>query len=310
MKEQTVTFSNNGITLAGTMALPATDGPYPAVVMVPGSGQVDRDESHKKMKINTFNEFARLLADRGIASLRYDKRGVGESQGDYYATGFHDNVGDTRAAFEWLKNSEEIRTDRVFLLGHSEGAFIATRLAGSGLDTAGIILLAGGAQSGEASLVWQAEQVIKGMKGFQKWLIDTLHIDALKAQRKSIEKIKKSTKDSYRVQMITKLNAKWMRELLAYDPAEDLASITVPVLAMTGSKDIQVDPQDLARMAGLIKAPFEHHIIPDVTHMLRADPGQASLSTYKEQVKKPVDPRLTGLMLEWMEKQLKGSDGG
>jgi uncharacterized protein len=235
MNEQHITFSNAGITLAGTLALPSTGGPYPAVVMIPGSGQVDRDENHKKIKINTFNEFARLLADRGIASLRYDKRGVGESQGDYFATGFYDNAADARAAFVWIQTRTDVIAEKVFLLGHSEGAFIASNLMGNGLEAAGIILLAGGAQVGEAELVWQAQQVIKGMKGFQKWLIDTLHIDAMKAQRKSIEKIKKSTKDSYRVQLIARLNAKWMREFLTYNPADDVKKITVPVLALTGS---------------------------------------------------------------------------
>jgi uncharacterized protein len=63
-------------------------------------------------------------------------------------------------------------------------------------------------------------------------------------------------------------------------------------------------------MAGMITAPFEHRVIPDVTHMLRADPGEASISTYKQQVTKPVDPRVTGYVLKWLEKQIAGGETG
>ena len=124
------------------------------------------------------------------------------------------------------------------------------------------------------------------MTGFNKWLIGALHVDVRKSQLKAFAKIKKSTKDSYRVQGIRRINAKWMREFLAYDPAEDLARIEVPVLAITGSKDIQVNPADLDVMAALVRSEFEPHVVPDLTHLLRADDSaMPSINTYKEQLK-------------------------
>ena len=103
--------------------------------------------------------------------------------------------------------------------------------------------------------------------------------------------------------MLTKINAKWMREFLAYDPSVDLARIRRPILAVTGAKDIQVDPANLARMAELITAPFEPHVVPDVTHLLRRETGTPSISSYRKQVREPVDPRVVELILEWLERQ-------
>ena len=112
--------------------------------------------------------------------------------GDYWETGFFDHVTDAGAALGFLKAQPEVRPEKVFLLGHSEGALIATRLAGTGAQVAGVILLAGPAQTGEQVLIWQSAQVLKGMHGFNKWLIDLFHIDARKAQQKQLDKLKRS----------------------------------------------------------------------------------------------------------------------
>jgi pimeloyl-ACP methyl ester carboxylesterase len=299
--EQEVTFQSGPLHLAGTLTLPDGDGPWPGVVLIPGSGMVDRNENTKKLAIDVFGQLALYLADRGVATLRYDKAGVGASEGDFYDSGFFDHVDDASSALAYLKSRAEIRPDLTFLLGHSEGALIATRLAGTGAKVAGAILLAGSARSGEELLRWQLLQVVKGMRGFNKWLIDLFHIDVVKSQARQLDKIKRSTKNVYRAQLFTKINAKWMREFLAYNPAADMPNIHVPVLAITGSKDIQVDPADLDRMAELVPAEFEKHEVPDVTHLLRAEPGEPSLSTYKAQVRQPVDGRVLSLIATWLK---------
>ncbi|HVM73089.1 MAG TPA: hypothetical protein VMT91_15100, partial [Anaerolineales bacterium] len=180
---------------------------------------------------------------------------------------------------------------------------IATRLAGSHVQAAGVILLAGPAQNGEQVLVWQSARVVKGMGGFNKWLIDLFHIDVAKAQRKQLEKLKRTKKDWVRIQLVAKLNAKWFREFMAYEPAEDLAKIQTPVLAITGTKDIQVDPADLERMAGLVRSEFEAHAVPDLTHILRAEPGEPTINTYRQQVTRPVDGRVLELISGWLKKR-------
>ena len=303
--EHDISFPFGSLTLAGTVMLPDAQGTFPGVVLIPGSGQVDRNENAKKLAINAFCEIATDLANNGIASLRYDKRGVGSSQGDFWATGFYDNISDAFAVLRFFKSYERVRSDQVFALGHSEGAVIATRLGAMNTDIAGVILLAGTAQPGEDVMLWQGEKAVKGMRGFNGFLINALHINVQKAQRKQFEKIKRSTKDWYRIQLIAKLNAKWMREFLTYNPADDLPKIQVPVLAITGSKDIQVDPSDLKRMAGLVTSEFEGHKILDVTHILRTEAGKATLSTYRQQVQGPVDKRVLDTISDWLQRHIE-----
>lgn len=305
MQEYEIRFRSDDAELAGTLTLPAMEGPFPAVLLVPGSGPIDRNENHKKIHLNVFSDISSYLVRHGIASLRYDKRGIGQSEGDYWSAGFHSNARDALAALQFLKRQNTIRSEHIFMLGHSEGALIATRLAGGGAEIAGIILLAGAAQTGEAILKWQAQQIVEGLKGFNGWIIRTFHIDVAKAQQKQIDKIKKSKKDWYRQQLIAKINAKWFREFMTYDPAEDLSKITVPALAITGSKDIQVDPADLERMVNLVKAPFEYHVIPNMTHTLRIQEGEARISNYREEVKEPVTSQLLEMIVHWLQNRIE-----
>jgi len=309
MIEREVTFQSGSLRLAGTLAVPDGQGPFPGVLLIAGSGQVDRNESHKSLPINVLREIAGHLGRHGIATLRYDKRGVGASDGDFWKTGFYDNVSDASSALQSLKDQEITLPQKVFMCGHSEGALIATRLAAEGADVAGIVLLSGTAQAGEEVIKWQARKVMKGMRGPIKWLIKLLRIDVIKTQQKQIDKIKRSSKDWYRTQIIAKVNAKWMREFMAYDPSEDLPRIRVPVLAITGSKDIQVDPQDLARMSEIVRAEFESHEVADVTHILRAEEGEPSVSTYKKQARRPVDARVLQLISDWLSRQVAAPAG-
>jgi len=304
MQEHEIRFKSGEIDLAGTLALPSSNGPFPTVLFITGSGPIDRNENHKKLHLNIFDDISHYLAENGIASLRYDKRGTGDSQGDYWKTGFYDNSQDALAALQYLKLQNNIQKENIFILGHSEGALQAMRLAGGGAEVAGIILLAGGAQSGEAILKWQAIEIAKGLKGINGWLIKILRIDISKAQQKQIDKIKKSKQDYFRSQLVAKINAKWFREFMDYNPAEDLQRITVPVLAINGSKDIQIDSSDLDRMANLIKAPFEPHLIPNMTHLLRIEEGDAAISKYKKELKKPLEPMVLEIVLQWMQRRI------
>ena len=104
-----------------------------------------------------------------------------------------------------------------------------------------------------------------------------------------------------RIQLFNKLNARWFREFLAYNPSEDLPRVQVPLLAITGEKDIQVDANDLKLMAEIVKSSFEYHIVPDVTHLLRSTKGEGSISEYKKLVNEPLDPRILQLVLTWLQ---------
>ena len=272
------------------------------MILITGSGQIDRDENAKHFGINVFNELSRHLAERGLDSLRYDKRGAGKSEGDFWSAGLYDNAADVAAAVEFVRAQQSVGTGKIFLLGHSEGAYLAAKVAAETPGLAGVVLLAGGARPCEEELRWQAVQIAKGLTGFSAFLVKLLRIDVVKTQAKQLERIRRSTADWFRVQLVAKVNAKWMREFLAYDPAADLSRVSCPVLAITGEKDIQVSPDNLQLMASLVKAPFESHVVPDVTHILRADPGPPRLAAYREQAKRPLDPRVVDLILEWLER--------
>ncbi|MDX1450233.1 MAG: alpha/beta hydrolase, partial [Acidimicrobiia bacterium] len=116
---------------------------------------------------------------------------------------------------------------------------------------------------------------------------------------KRLEQIKATTEDTARIQLV-EMNVRWFREFLAHDPARSLEKISIPVLAVTGGKDIQVDPHDTDRICELVGASCTARIIPDMTHLLRFDAGEPSVRTYKKQAERPVDSRLTDLVGTWI----------
>lgn len=312
--EEAVTFTSGALVLSGTLTTPSADAnvpsPSPAVMLLPGSGRTDRDDNVKALAINLFPQLVAELSTIGFATFRYDKRGIGSSEGDYWTTGFDDRFADASAAVAWLAGRPEVDPKRIFVLGHSEGAMIAVRLAAGGEAVggeavAGVVLLGGSAKTGEETMLWQGRQIAPTITGFNKFVIKLLHIDVVKSQVKGINRLKATTTDIARMQG-QKINAKWVREFLAYDPAPDLAKVRVPVLAITGANDIQVDPDDLRLIAELVPADVESHVVPDVTHLLRADPSRAGLKDYRKQAKRPIDPRVLGYVTAWLKAHARG----
>jgi pimeloyl-ACP methyl ester carboxylesterase len=303
---QELTFTSDGVSLAGTLQLPQTAGPHPAALLISGSGPIDRDSNTRRLQIDVMRQVAARLSQAGIASLRYDKRGIGASAGDYHSAGFFDNVNDARAALAALTGLPEVSGDRVFVVGHSEGALIGAELAGSGAPIAGLAMLAGAAQPGEAVLRWQAAQVAASLPKPAEWMLKLLRQDVLRAQSKRLKQIKESTRDTIRVQF-AKLNARWFREFMAFDPSVALRRAEVPVLAITGSKDIQVDPDDVELIGRLVGGDFTGHVIENVTHLLRNEDGPPSLRTYKKQVRRPVDVRVLDTVTNWIGERVEQS---
>src|SRR5208283_3875881 len=143
MKEQEVRFKLGESELAGTLAWPDSGGLFPGVLFLPGSGPTDRNDNSKKLHINAFYDISRYLAQNGIASLRFAKRGVGQSHGDHQTTGFIDNAQDALAALEYLRLRNDMQRGNLYIMGHSEGAFLAVKLARGGAKVAGLVVWAG-----------------------------------------------------------------------------------------------------------------------------------------------------------------------
>nr|WP_232797098.1 hypothetical protein [Blastococcus atacamensis] len=129
-------------------------------------------------------------------------------------------------------------------------------------------------------------------------LLRLLRVDLEKKVAANHERIRATTTDVARIGG-ARLNARWFHEFMAHDPREDLRAVTMPVLALTGAKDLQVKPDDLAVLAATVRGPVETHLVPELTHTLRRQSGAASLSAYKKELRSPVDAEVLGIVTDW-----------
>ena len=289
--------TNSGTPLVGTLTLPAGAGPHPAVLLLHGSGPLDRDGNTPKLPMNLAPPVAEALAARGIATLRYDRPGVGATPGDWRLSGFTDNRRDAAAAVHALSRRSDIRQDAIGVIGHSEGALHAMAL-GAQPHVRAVVLLAGFANLGEEAFRWQGRSLLASMPAPVRLLRRPL----AGLGDRLLAKVRRTRTDVARVAG-AKVNARWMREMLTHDSREDLAAIDAALLAVTGAKDLQVDPDDLQEIARL--APHaETHRVENLTHMLRTDSQRPSPSRYRHLLREPVDPQLLALVSTWLGERL------
>ncbi len=306
MDEIEINFKSGAETLAGTLAVPQGIKNPPMVLFIHGSGPLDRNENAKMARLNIFNTLAKTLANNGIGSLRYDKRGCSKSQGNYLKAGHFQLVDDAERAFEFLKTQNHVTPGPLYIAGHSEGTIIAPQISNRRYDVNGIILIAPFLQKLDDVLLRQAEHLasdiktMPGIGGFLTRRVVWLMGGIKNKQAKILAKLKNSTSDVIRVGL-QKLNAKWFRELLSIDPSHILAKINVPTLIIAGQKDVQCDPRDAEKIARLIGEKAQYHVVDNLTHLLRLDEGPASIINYKKLLKKPVDPIVGELMLAWLK---------
>ncbi|RST24624.1 alpha/beta fold hydrolase [Streptomyces sp. WAC04770] len=304
MRETTVTVHTGDDTpLGGTLTLPEGNGPFPAVLILHGSGPLDRDGNTPRLKADLGPALASALAREGMASLRYDRRGTGSTPGDWRTCGYFGNRTDAAAAVRLLKSHTGIDPDGVGVVGHSEGALHAMGLAAGG-DVAAAVVLAGYARSGESALSHQARSVRESLPAPLR--LPGRLIAASGLPSRLLNRIKAGSADRERIAGGW-VNARWMREMLAHDTREDLASIRVPVLAVTGGKDLQVDPDDLKEIARLVQGEVETHRPADLTHLLRRTPSEPTLLSYRRLLREPVDPGLLTLVTTWLRPRLTGT---
>ncbi|EMY34866.1 hypothetical protein D477_007489 [Arthrobacter crystallopoietes BAB-32] len=298
--EEEVRFQSGGLGLAGSWMRP--EGRTLGVALIlPGSGEIDRNADHRRIPLGISRDLARSLAARGIASLRYDKRGTGSSGGTFLSAGFAQNTDDATAALRWT--SQRAGGLPVFLVGHSEGSYHAAALAAEQeVPLAGAVLLSASAHSGFETARWQTAQISRTLPAFPRMLLKLLRQDLAKLQAKSVAKIQATTGDVARMQG-RRMNALWWREFLDFDPMPYLRRIQVLVLAATGTKDLQVDPADLDLIAVTVPGPVTTHRLEDLSHLLRRDPAGPSMSDYKRQVREPVDAELLDLVSGWIGRQ-------
>ena len=236
-----------GIRLSGTLTLPEGSGPFPAAVLVTGSGAQNRDEEllgHKPFLV-----IADYLARRGIAALRYDDRGVGASEGIFAAATTLDFAGDAEAAASYLASRPEIDAVRIGIIGHSEGAIVAAIAASRDPLVSFIVMLAGPGVRGDELLLMQNAALARAAGAGESSIENANRINAAlyaiametgdnAALREKIVSLLKSEPQSGLI--ADQLLSPWFRAFLSLDPAAYLAKVSIPVLAMNGSKDLQV----------------------------------------------------------------------
>lgn len=297
MRSHEITVDVRDAVLSGTYATPDGPGPHPTALLLAGSGPLDRDGNARRIELNVSKDLAVLLAESGWASVRFDKRGVGASTGDYLSTGLYDELADAEAVLGWMAAHPDVSI--VVPIGHSLGATLAAELAARHDSVAAAGLLAITAQTGEQTLTWQAAQIAPTLPAVARAVLRIMRTDVLRQQRKTIDRLSRSEADVERIQG-AKVNAKWMREFIAYDPLPTLRSISVPVLAMTGSKDVQVNPDDIHTVAAIVPG-AQAHVLPDVDHILRHEPQPVSdVRRYKKQAVQPIAPSVQQTLQSWL----------
>ncbi len=263
-----VSYENKkaGITLAGTFTSPKEEGPFPAVLLITGSGAQNRNEEllgHKPFLV-----LADYLTKLGIAVLRVDDRGIGQSTGNFQTATSLDFADDALAGVEYLKSRKDVDKNKIGLIGHSEGGLIAPIVADESKDVAFIVLMAGPGIPGDQLLLKQSALIMKASGRSDSSIARAQKISAkvfniIKTEKDSAkaysmiysllnnyydkltpsEKKEIGDKETYLKQIDVALEP-WFRFFINYDPEPALEKVKCPVLAINGEKDLQVPPKE------------------------------------------------------------------
>jgi len=320
VREQDVRFASGELSLAGTLVLPSGEGPFPAALFLHGSGPIDRDGNVPGFPMDAYRQLAYGLAEVGIASLRFDKRGVGESEGSSETASMTDLVGDGRAALEALRARTEIDPNRILIVGHSEGAYLGTVLAAEDPQLAGLVLLAGAARPLDEITRWQVEAALR-LSGAD----DERVAAALEQEDEYIAFVEGSSGEwsDYSVAdlkaalpwltdvaaeqlLATPLSLSWLREHYLAQTEDVLAGVRAPVFALNGEKDLQVPASEAEAIRDILEGAGNEdvtvHVLPDLNHLLRYHPEAPSLLF--RHIDQPVDPRVIDLVRQWAVERL------
>jgi dipeptidyl aminopeptidase/acylaminoacyl peptidase len=283
-----------GHLLAGTLTLPAGASrakPVPAIVTITGSGAEERDESIGIVRdYRPFRQIADSLGRRGIAVLRMDDRGYGESGGKFMGATSQDFADDIQAGLRYLRTRTEIAGTRLGLVGHSEGGLIAPLVAVAEPSLKGVVLLAGPAFKGRQIIEYQQRYAIER---------DT----TLNTPAKRDSAIARAGRG------LDSLMAAepWMHFFLEHDPLETARKVRVPVLILQGATDRQVTVDQAPALERAFKEGGDRsvtmRIFPETNHLFLPDPD-GSPAGYSTLPSSRVRPEVVGTLVDWLAKML------
>ena len=302
------------VVLDGTLTAPEGNGPFPAVVLITGSGAQNRDEEllgHKPFLV-----LADHLTRNGIAVLRYDDRGVGKSTGNFASATSEDFAGDAWAAWQVLSARPDVDRKRVGLLGHSEGGLIAPMLAAAHPEIAFVVMLAGTGVTGDQVMLAQAEAIMKASgapeatvaanTSLQKQVFAILREETSMARiAERVGAIPAGSKEASAA-LVKQSASPWLRYFVLHDPAPALAGIRCPVLAINGELDLQVLPgQNVPAIeAALKKGGNKDHTVlrlPGLNHLLQT--AKTGLPAEYAQIEETMAPAALEAITTWIRQK-------
>jgi uncharacterized protein len=295
-----VTIPAAGFTLAGTITTPAGPGRlrHPAVILVGGSGPVDRDATVAGIPI--FTQLAADLAGRGFLVLRYDKRGVGQSGGRTEVATMSDYADDVVSAYRWLRGRRDVDRNRIAVVGHSEGAALAMIAADRDRRISRVVLVAGPGTTGAELILEQQRYVLDTMKVSEEERREKIDL-----QQRIQKAVVSGDWEGIPEEMREQADSPWFRSLLLFDPAEAMARLRQPVLILQPELDRQVPVRHGERLAELGKArrrkvATEFTVIPGINHLL-VPAKTGDVSEYGALAEKQVSPAVVERIAEFLK---------
>lgn len=316
-RAEEVTFTNKkeGNTLAGTLTIPEGDGPFPALVLVSGSGQQNRDE--ELMNHRPFWVIADYLSRRGVAVLRYDDRGMGGSTGEVLNATSMDFSYDAEAAFNFLLNRKEINASQVGILGHSEGGIINFMVAERRPEVAFLVSLAGPAVNGIEVLKEQQAAILRA-QGMTEEMVqfsgnaNAQMFDIIEASNDRVEAdtlLRQLLKgwgynEELTEQTVGQMASPWMYYFLKYDPTDAIVKTNCPALLLNGSKDLQVlASQNLPAYEKIIaehgKTNLTLRELPDLNHLFQH--CETGSPTEYVEIEETISPEVLEAIVEFVK---------
>lgn len=323
--EEEVKYSNPAadVILAGTLTLPRSDKPSPAVLLIAGSGPNDRDETifgHKPFLV-----LADHLTKQGFAVLRVDKRGVGQSTGNYDISTTEDFADDVLAGIQYLKTRKEVDAEQIGLIGHSEGGLIAPMVAVKSNDVAFIVLMGGAGVTGATTLYEREAQLSRAMGATEEQIRDQLDFQnqvlsvlinesdlekaaellreiAAKQLDSLPEKERQTSAEAIEFQM-KRCNTKWFRYFVTYDPISSLKHLKIPVLVLNGELDSQVlSKQNLPLIAKTLEEAGNQNYkiveFPKLNHLFQTCESGSVLEYGK--IEETIAPVVLDTLADWI----------
>ncbi|MDB5233738.1 MAG: hypothetical protein JWR44_731 [Hymenobacter sp.] len=315
-KEEEVTFTNPNarVSLAGTLTVPPGKGPFPAVVLVSDVGPQDRDGTVGDYHL--MGSLADYLTRRGVAVLRYDDRGVGQSGGSTSTATTAMLVGDVQAALNFLRSRLEVNINRIGVVGHGEGANVALLTAGQPLPPAFVVSLAGYGMTGEQTLLQQQVSQQRALK------VDPTIVQATYERQRTMYDIIRQTNPPQALSIVSnmlrqdqpgldpqlaqtaasRLLTPWNRYFLSFDPVAELDQVRCPVLLLGGTDDMDA-PAELHQTAleKELKS-FNHNTVskrlPGVNHLFQ--PPKTEWTLMNGEMKPLFSPVAQEFMRMWM----------